>query len=792
MRNVVVVTALLAVLLLVLIGLSYAFMEFDAAKYFGVGEMNDKSEDTLGVLLHSDRRSDSKVVVFVVDYFMSDHGRKVAHILNRSSMFKCQIRGVGIDSPSKRATRYLDCLADIAEYSKENPDKRIIVNISLGSSAADPDEMSLVESMVERGITIVAAAGNYRNGNRRWPFPECYPAAFDDVIAVGAVTRDGRRAEYSYEGRYVDISAVADAIRIESGKAQHRGIAKHTEDRWLIIGGTSRAAPQISGLLAYLMRQNPGMSSAKAFSIIKETGIPLEDSDLGGVRVNPSRALYRADALYRRLYLAKIMCVALSCLFVVIRPGAGLPALVVIACIHPVIMARNGLIGGNLLYSVIAVAVTSGTIGLYDLLSGGEESAEESVENGVEKGVKKGVKKGAKKGVKDEPHEGALWRAPSPMPPLPPCITPEALHYRAQTVLDPIRDIERELESLRILTKGKLLETLMTVTKEEIDDERWQRDSLTREIALGVPAEMVLIPGGSFEMGNCMDPDEGREDELPAHMVDVNAFHVDKYEVTNDKMAQVLNWAYGRRRLIVDSSSVRIANGHQWVVLDLSKEECRITWDAGSEIFGMKPVKGTGYPCVEVTWYGAVAYCNYRSQKEGRTPCYDLSDWSCNWSANGYRLPTEAQWEKAARGGVAGHRFPWSDSDEIQHARANYTSDGVFSYDTGPTRGHHPDYDEWGEPYTSPVGALAPNGYGLYDMCGNVAEWCWDWWDKMYYSSPQGMDPRGPAPTGLRAFRAGSWNDCAVGCRVARRDQGASGWASGDLGFRTVLPATQE
>ena len=130
-----------------------------------------------------------------------------------------------------------------------------------------------------------------------------------------------------------------------------------------------------------------------------------------------------------------------------------------------------------------------------------------------------------------------------------------------------------------------------------------------------------------------------------------------------------------------------------------------------------------------------VKWCNARSEKEGLAPCYhtdvartavyrtgrvDVTNDMVNWSANGYRLPTEAEWEKAARGGLVGRRFPWG--DQITHSLANYSSDSIYPYDTSPTRGYHPDYQAGGAPYTSPVGNFAANGYGLYDMAGNVYE----------------------------------------------------------------------
>ena len=139
-----------------------------------------------------------------------------------------------------------------------------------------------------------------------------------------------------------------------------------------------------------------------------------------------------------------------------------------------------------------------------------------------------------------------------------------------------------------------------------------------------------------------------------------------------------------------------------------------------------------------VNWYDVVKWCNARSEMEGRTPCYTasdsvyktgkpggVSDISCNFSASGYRLPTEVEWEYAVRGGLSGKHFPWGDT--TTHSQANYRSRSSYTYDVSPTLGFHPDYDEGGYPYTSPVGSFAANSYGLHDMAGNVFEWCWDW-----------------------------------------------------------------
>ena len=302
------------------------------------------------------------------------------------------------------------------------------------------------------------------------------------------------------------------------------------------------------------------------------------------------------------------------------------------------------------------------------------------------------------------------------------------------------------------------------------------------------PSGMVLIPAGEFQMGDTFS--EGSANERPVHAVYIDAFYMDTYEVTNQQYAVALNWAKDQGNLItvppIGGTVYKYNSGTDCPYCDTttSSSSSQITWNGTT--FGVVSGK-ENHPMVMVSWYGAVACANWRSGMQGKAPCYDLSTWTCTFGS-GYRLPTEAEWEKAARGGAAGHRFAWSDTDTIQHSRANYCSSSSYAYDTSPTSGYHPMFKSGPQPFTSPVGYFAPNGYGLYDMTGNVFESCNDWYGGTYSSSPTN-NPHGPASGTHRMQRGGSWYHSAYYGRCSDRNNPEPDRRDDYSGFRLALDA---
>jgi formylglycine-generating enzyme required for sulfatase activity len=285
-------------------------------------------------------------------------------------------------------------------------------------------------------------------------------------------------------------------------------------------------------------------------------------------------------------------------------------------------------------------------------------------------------------------------------------------------------------------------------------------DTFLVTVYSAAPTGFAFIPPGSLMMGDVMD---GDGNAFP-RTVTLDAFYMAKYEVTKAEWDEVRTWG--------------LSNGYT----DLAE---------GSG-------KASDHPVHSIVWYNMVKWCNARSQMEGLTPIYytddaqttiyktgnvDVTNAQVKWSANGYRLPTEAEWEKAARGGLSGKRFPWGDL--ISHIQANYQAYEEYYYDlSGSVNDFHPTYATGSWPYTSPVGAFSANGYGLHDMAGNVWEWCWD----RYSASAAGSqtNPRGPSSGANRVFRGGDAGSVAHYCRVAFRDGDNPTFRDRGIGFRVL------
>lgn len=267
---------------------------------------------------------------------------------------------------------------------------------------------------------------------------------------------------------------------------------------------------------------------------------------------------------------------------------------------------------------------------------------------------------------------------------------------------------------------------------------------------------MVLIPAGEFWMGTDANEipqlvqwakkyySEAQaswfEDEAPRHRVYVDAFYIDKYEVTVAQYQRFMR-----------------ATGHPKPG----------NWDDSN-------FNAPNQPVVGVTWYDAMTYAK--------------------WA--GKRLPTEAEWEKAARGGLEGKKFPWGDQDPYG-SQCNFADKNVPSNFSWADRNANDGYQ-----YTAPVGKYSPNGYGLYDMAGNVWEWCLDEYDSGFYAKSSGRNPVGGATNitdiisdftnveNLRVFRGGSWDGNPNFVRVANRGGDGPTDAVNDVGFRCAGSVT--
>jgi len=289
-------------------------------------------------------------------------------------------------------------------------------------------------------------------------------------------------------------------------------------------------------------------------------------------------------------------------------------------------------------------------------------------------------------------------------------------------------------------------------------------------------AGMKLLPGGSFEMGSPHLPshasDDGHhrgakapdpahaiyEDEGPVHRVTLSPFFIDVHEVTNEEFAQFV-----RATGYVTEAERK---GASWVFRQGARDW---EWVEGADwrhpLGPEDSIEGRmRHPVVHVSWNDAAAYCR--------------------WA--GKRLPTEAEWEYAARGGRRGQRYPWGDALKPGgEVLANFW------------QGHWPEKNllEDGYYYTAPVCSFPPNDFGLCDMVGNVWEWTADWYAEDYYRRTPSANPKGPPSGEMRVARGGSWfcspNYCGA-YRVAFRGKSPPDASFNNVGFRCAQEAPSQ
>jgi len=285
--------------------------------------------------------------------------------------------------------------------------------------------------------------------------------------------------------------------------------------------------------------------------------------------------------------------------------------------------------------------------------------------------------------------------------------------------------------------------------------------------------DMVRVKGGSFMMGN--SGEGGDADERPAHRVTLASFTIGRHEVTVGEFREFVAAANYRTtaELGLDTTTVFIGR----------KAEKRRDASWKNPYFA----QDDRHPVVCVSWLDAVAYCNWRSAYEGLDSCYRGTGDSitCNFEANGYRLPTEAEWEYAARSGGRNATYSWGEGAPYRDGKPAGNTRDEAAHREWQLNNYWEKYDD-GYAYTSPACSFSPNELGICDMSGNVYEWCWDWYGEDYYAQSIVDNPTGPAVGKLHSCRDAGFACPIKAERVANRGRGAPTLAFSWGGFRVA------
>jgi len=270
---------------------------------------------------------------------------------------------------------------------------------------------------------------------------------------------------------------------------------------------------------------------------------------------------------------------------------------------------------------------------------------------------------------------------------------------------------------------------------------------------------LVYVEGGFFIMGDHYN--EGWSDELPFHDVTVDDFSISRCEITHSEFIVFLN-----SRGVAPNG---IYNGNE--LIELEDIKCAIEYNGNNFVFESNNyVSSADCPVIEITWFGACEYSNWFSEINNYAPCYsiDINSVECDFSAEGYRLPTEAEWEYACRGGINWiNDFRYSGCHEL----ADLADYAWFNSSANQL---------------NPIGEKLPNQLGVYDMSGNAYEFCWDWFSSIYYSNSPIDNPTGPETGSYHVSRGGDWNDSAQFCRSTARYSSYPNNIAGYRGFRLV------